>query len=220
MKEKLKRQELANKYYGYHNEINIGTKDNVIRYLDEINKFLDKYEYTSDSNFVFCGSKKIIHDEIIDILNGNRKEENPLYFILESLEEFMCNYNFINLKEDTIFKNRNDEYIKSGYICLEEKKYIGDLINNIKRFLNTPVDTSKLVDEMIIKLDEISDDRKITITSLIDRLTYYKFNDKELTEIYKKFIKKCSDNGINLNYSIYSNERTGLIYNIPFTKAK
>lgn len=102
-----------------------------------INEYLNSYKYLSDSNFVFCGRKKFVYDEIMDILNHKITEKEPLYFVLGSLEEFMGNNNFV-VPSDPLWienRNKNDEYIKTGYICLEEKEYIYSILLAIKKYI-------------------------------------------------------------------------------------
>ena len=142
-KKQLKRKDLENKYYGYHIKKNINTKDEAIKYLEEITNYLNKYTYKSNNDFIVdlhknfdIGSrKKFIYDEIIDILDGKQKVEEPIYFILGSLEEFMCQ-NFIyprmGGKEFADCRTKNDNYLMNGYICLEEKNCIMEMIKVIK----------------------------------------------------------------------------------------
>ena len=78
---KLKRKEVAKMFYGQHTDINIKNKDNVINYLNKLDNYLDNYEYESNPDFVFCGRKKFIYDEIVEIINGTQLVDNPLYFV-------------------------------------------------------------------------------------------------------------------------------------------
>lgn len=91
----LKRNYIA-KFYGYHSKNNINDKETATNYLSEITTYLNKYFYESNNDFVMIGRKKFVYDEVMDILDGNKKVENPIYFVLGSLEEFMCNNNFIS----------------------------------------------------------------------------------------------------------------------------
>ena len=138
----LIRNEIANKFYGKHNEINVENRDSVFNYLNELDNYLNNYQYESNSDFIFCGRKKSIYDEIIEIMNGTKSVDNPIYFILGSLEEFLSNNNVIHVSDSDALginwndlRDANDRYISTGVICLEEKNYIDDIINIIKSLL-------------------------------------------------------------------------------------
>ena len=115
--------------------------------MEEITNYLNKYTYKSNDDFIVdlhknfdIGSrKKFIYDEIIDILNGKQKVEEPKYLILGSLEEFMCQ-NFIyprmGGKEFADCRTKNDNYLMNGYICLEGKNCIMEMIKVIKERLD------------------------------------------------------------------------------------
>ena len=144
----LRRNELADKFYGYHSKNNIDSKNATLDYLNLIKEYLNDYEFKTDNNFVFCSRKKFIYDEITNVLNSSQKEKEPLYFVLGSLEEFMSNDNFINSSETNYaeVKAKNDDYIKNGYICLEEKKYIDNIIKAIEDYISND-DDSKNIDD-------------------------------------------------------------------------
>ena len=136
-KNRLTRTEIAKKFFGYHSFNKISNAEDTLNYLYMINEYLNSYKYLSDSNFVFCGRKKFVYDEIMDILNHKITEKEPLYFVLGSLEEFMGNNNFV-VPSDPLWienRNKNDEYIKTGYICLEEKEYIYSILLAIKKYI-------------------------------------------------------------------------------------
>ena len=136
-KSRLKRTELANKFFGYHSFNKISNAEDTLDYLYMINEYLNSYKYLSDSNFVFCGRKKLVYDEIMGILSHNIIEKEPLYFVLGSLEEFMSNDNSV-FSSDPLWienRNKNDAYIKTGYICLEEKEYIYSILLAIKKYI-------------------------------------------------------------------------------------
>ena len=128
----MKRSDIADKFYGYHSKNNINDPKSAINYLDQLIEFLDNYQYESDNDFIMEGNKKSIYDEIVSILDGTKKEENPIYFILGSLEEFICNNNYISSMYGHEKIEKNNQYFSKGYICLEEKKYAMQLINKIK----------------------------------------------------------------------------------------
>ena len=136
---KIQRQEVARKYYGKHSNINNEDKDSILNYLNEIKNYLNNYEYESNSDFIYCGRKKHIYEEIVNVLNETQKVDNPIYFALGSLEEFICNNNDVHISDsDDIGMNwnelreANDRYINTGVICLEEKKYIDSIIDKIE----------------------------------------------------------------------------------------
>ena len=134
-KSRLTRTEIAKKFFGYHSFNKISSALDTLNYLYMINEYLNSYKYLSDSNFVFCGRKKFVYDEIMDILNHKITEKEPLYFVLGSLEEFMGNDNFLCLRDSVENIHKNDEYMKTGYICLEEKEYIYSILLAIKKYI-------------------------------------------------------------------------------------
>lgn len=133
----LRRKDFANVFYGYHSKNNISNSDDAIKYLEQINVYLNKFTYPNSSNFVLCGRKKFIYDEIISVINGSQVENDPLYFVLGSFEEFISNNNYINPSEENYNENKlkNEEYIKEGFVCVEEKKYIDELMGIIKGYV-------------------------------------------------------------------------------------
>lgn len=93
---------------------------------------MNSFEFESNENFVLCGRKKFIFDEITEILSGDKNVDNPIYFVLGSLEEFICNNNFANISDDN--RELIDKYNEIGIICAEEKEYIDKIILSIKDF--------------------------------------------------------------------------------------
>ncbi len=153
---RLKRKTVADKFYGYHYKNNINDPIAANKYLDMLIDFFNKYKFKSDDNFIMAGRKKFIYDEVIEILNGIKKVDNPIYFVLGSLEEFISNPNqvyfedvdkskwkqkengqkYIDGKDLAELRAKNGLYSVKGYICLEEKQYILNFINDIKKYLN------------------------------------------------------------------------------------
>lgn len=144
---KLKRNEIASKFYGYHSKNHIQESKETLDYLNILEEFLNNYEYNHDDDFIMGGRKKFIYNEILDILNGNQKENNPLYFILGSLEEFISNPNTVTFedldqsqsidgKDLKELRDKNDRYSNKGFICLEEKAYIDNIIQGIRLYIN------------------------------------------------------------------------------------
>ena len=122
-------------------KFNIELKEQALDFLNELVLDLNKYEYPSNNDFVFGGRKKFTYDEIFDILDGKQKESKPLYFVLGLLDEFISNNNHISMgeydgKDFTEIRDKNDRYISTGVICLEEKNCIDNIINKIKDYLN------------------------------------------------------------------------------------
>lgn len=99
----------------------------------------------------FLVVEKNIYDEIIRIIRNEQKEKEPLYFVLGSLEEFMCNGNMLNYndvdkskwingkiidgKDFIELRNKDDLYTNSGYICKQEKQKIIEIIDMIKKYI-------------------------------------------------------------------------------------
>lgn len=136
-KEYLVRTSLS-ELYGYPSKNHITDKKQALEFINSIISELSNYSFNSDDNFVLLGRKKFIYDEINDILNGTKKVDNPLYFVLGSLEEFICNNNFLHISDAENWekgwkdlKNRNDIYSLKNIICLEEKNVIEEIINKI-----------------------------------------------------------------------------------------
>lgn len=130
--------------YGYHSKNNINDEKSALEYIDNISKAFLKYTFKPDNNFIFLGRKKIIYDEINDILKGNKEVDNPIYFVLGSLEEFICNNNFVYMSDGDQWekgwedlRNRNDIYSAMNVICLEEKNIIDNIISEIKNYIKT-----------------------------------------------------------------------------------
>lgn len=191
---KLKRKEVAKMFYGKHTDINIKNKDNVINYLNKLDNYLDNYEYESNPDFVFCGRKKFIYDEIVEIINGTQLVDNPLYFVLGSLEEFISNNNDVRISDSIALgmnwndlRDINDRYISTGVLCLEELEII-----------------RKIIKMIINKLGGLSVDKEIIAyipESLRDFVYVYNGDiyvkqklPKELEEEYKTYCKLFEEN--------------------------
>ena len=148
---KLKRKDLSNKYDYYHVKKVIDDKKQALIYLDELLNYLNQFDYYDDDNFIFGGRKKFLYDEIARIIMNEQKEKEPIYFVLGSLEEFMCNGNMLNYndvdkskwingkvidgKDIAELRNKNDLYTSSGYICKQEKLKIIEIIDMIKKYI-------------------------------------------------------------------------------------
>lgn len=148
---RLKRKNLNNKYDYYHVKNKINDKKQALIYLDELLNYLNQFDYYDDDNFIFGGRKKYLYDEIVRIIRNEQKEKEPLYFVLGSLEEFMCNGNMLNYndvdkskwingkiidgKDFIELRNKDDLYTNSGYICKQEKLKIIEIIDMIKKYI-------------------------------------------------------------------------------------
>ena len=125
----LKRDEVSSIYYEKRKKFNIELNAQVAAFLNELAVDLNKYEYLSNNDFIFDGRKKFIYEEIFNILEGKQNESNPVYFVLGSLEEFISNNNHISMGEYdghyfAEIRDKNDRYISTGVICLEEKNIL------------------------------------------------------------------------------------------------
>lgn len=148
---RLKRKDLNNKYDYYHVKNKINDKKQALIYLNELLNYLNQFDYYDDDNFIFGGRKKYLYDEIVRIIRNEQKEKEPLYFVLGSLEEFMCNGNMLNYndvdkskwingkiidgKDFIELRNKDDLYTNSGYICKQEKLKIIEIIDMIKKYI-------------------------------------------------------------------------------------
>ncbi len=100
-----------------------------------IKKLVQKKGLCNNKDFDIGSREKFLYDDVIDILHGNKKVEDPIYFILGSLEEFMCQnviYPRMSGEELINCRTKNDNYLMNGYICLEEKNCIMEMIEVIK----------------------------------------------------------------------------------------
>lgn len=145
-KPKLKRKEIAKKLYNYCKSNNDDNKLYIYNYIKIVEDYMSKSSFESDKNFLMMGRKKFLFDEFNGILNNSdqyKQIDEKLRFVLGNLNEFIVDINFVSLTElmelekekgfsVSQLKNKNDDYYKKGYICLEEKQYIVNMINAIK----------------------------------------------------------------------------------------
>lgn len=143
---KLKRKDIAEKLYNCRNSENY-IKD----FIDIVEENISKHTFESDKDFIFGGRKKFLYNEFYDYLDNKEKHilEDPIRFAIGNLEEFICNNNqvyaedvdkskwkdgkIIDGKDIAELRRINDNYSSKGYICLEEKEYIIEMINRIKK---------------------------------------------------------------------------------------
>ena len=172
--------------YGYHLKNNISDEKSTLDYLNRIHSIISNYEFVSDENFVLLGRKKFIYDEIKEILNGTKEVNNPLSFVLGSLEEFICNNNFVYMHDSENWekgwedlRNRNDIYSRKNIISLEERNIIEDIINKIKNYIsnkltnvNNNMEVSKMNESNIETknyIEEIDKKNAIFISDLMNK---------------------------------------------------
>lgn len=145
---KLKRKDIAEKLYNCRNSDNYEND-----FINIVENFISKHKFDSDKDFIFCGRKKFLYNEFYDYLDNKEKHEseNPVRFAIGNLEEFICNNNYIvpedvdkskwkdgkiiDGKDIVELRNKNDRYSATGYICLEEKEYIVEMLNRLKKEL-------------------------------------------------------------------------------------
>lgn len=145
---KLIRKDLAEKLYKCRNSDNY-----TIDFINIVEEYISKHKFESDKDFIFGGRRKILYDEFYDYLDNKEKHKlnDPVRFAIGNLEEFICNNNhivagdvdkskwkdgkIIDGKDIVELRNKNDRYSAAGYICLEEKEYIVEMLNRIKKEL-------------------------------------------------------------------------------------
>lgn len=205
---RLKRKDLSNKYDYYHAKNKISDKKQTLIYLDELLNYLNQFDYYDDDNFIFGGRKKYLYDEIVRIIRNEQKEEEPLYFVLGSLEEFMCNGNILNYndvdkskwingkivdgKDFAELRNKNDLYTNSGYICKQEKLKIIEIIDMIKKYIVNDMDEKDM--GLFNKKDKYNIDAKDNRPQKVYGIPNYDFSQDK--------IKKESINIVVENYCL------------------
>lgn len=140
----LVRDELIDRLLKYRNNTKYENNSFFEDYLKIIeNEFL-KSKFVSDSDFLTIGSREKIINEFYSVLtdnNHNQKKiiEDPLYFALGNIEELIfceCTINTFlpvdNLKE---LREKDIRYSNKKIICLEEKKIIEKMMNDLKKIL-------------------------------------------------------------------------------------
>lgn len=136
--EKLKRENLI-KINDKHVEIkkeNISTEE-YINYFNIIENEINNHLFEFDDRFTTYGRRDFLQQEFNNFLNNN----NYINALI-NLQEYMCCYtSFLTpadiLQEETrkfhdVLKD-NDDYLKDGIICLQEKNIIIDMINEFRK---------------------------------------------------------------------------------------
>lgn len=228
---KLKRKEVASKYYGKHNEVNIEKEDNIINYLDELGNYLNNYEYESNPDFIFCGRKKYIYDEITEILDETKTSDNPLYFVLGSLEEFISNNNAVHISDSDMLginwndlRDANDRYISTGVICLEEIQYIRRIMLLIKDYLadltgkkennSSNQRIAEISKEVFNKILNFPVNKEFIMGAF---LIEYNLETKDKFEVQKEVLNLCKNNNIEIK-NLSPDTIGGMPWSVPFIK--
>lgn len=141
---KVKRNDIAKQIFECK-ENNSQNDYYVEELLGIIEKIISVSNFESDEDFVFGGRKKFLYEEFNNYLdNTSSKSDESLFLAINNLEEFICNNNygsFIELANNSNMvdgkiieklRERNDKYSSKGYICLQEKEYIEQMINKLK----------------------------------------------------------------------------------------
>lgn len=136
--EKLKRENLI-KINDKHVEIkkeNISTEE-YINYFNIIENEINNHLFEFDDRFTTYGRRYFLQREFNNFLNNN----NYINAMI-NLQEYMCCYtSFLTPadipQEETrkfhdVLKD-NDDYLKDGIICLQEKNIIIDMINEFRK---------------------------------------------------------------------------------------
>lgn len=232
---KLKRNEIEIKLYKCRKKYRDSDAYSNI-FINIVDKCLSNYAFESDDDFVIGSRKKFVYNEIFEVLDGIQKEDDPIYFALDSLFQFICNPDTISSsaldeskwkdgkivdgKDLAEIRDKYDRYISKGYICLEEKYYIEDILNRIKmekgialsneqllQYLDNPIAPSDRKTNMIDKFLETDDNEKYL---------YLKFRDydgKKYNFVGKNIMKLTLDEIIALKkYSSYLYEKALKMY--------
>ncbi len=228
---------------GYHSKNNITDEKSALEYIDSISNAFLKYSFNSDDNFILLGRKKIIYDEINEILSGTKKVDNPIYFVLGSLEEFICNNNVIYLSDGEKWekgwedlRKKNDTYSFENIICLEEKNVIEDIINKIKDYIDnklanindksggvkmdnefTQEEIEKLeveVKNIVNKIAKLDNDSELRIGQFFEMQN---LTTNEMFYLVMRVLEMCKDNEIILVEKMPDAD-IGLPWNCPRIK--
>ena len=229
--------------YGYHSKNNITNEKSALEYIDNISNAFLKYSFNSDDNFILLGRKKSIYDEINEILSGTKKVDNPIYFVLGSLEEFICNNNVIYISDGEKWekgwedlRKKNDTYSFENIICLEEKNVIEDIINKIKDYIDnklanindksrevkmdnefTQEEIEKMeveVKNIVNKIAKLDNDSELRIGQFFEMQN---LTTNEMFYLVMRVLEMCKDNGIILVEKMPDAD-IGLPWNCPRIK--
>lgn len=138
--EKLKRENLINiKDTQIEIKKENVTKEEYINYFNIIENEISNHLFEIDNRFSTYGRRDFLRQEFNKHLN-----KNDYVDALINLQEYMCDYtSFLTPadipQEETrkfhdVLKD-NDDYFRDGFICLQEKNIIIDMINQFKKFI-------------------------------------------------------------------------------------
>lgn len=233
---KLQRSELIS-YEKQWLENHPNVNNNPIEYIafiDGLNEIITSHEYELDERFVTYGRRDFLRQEFSDYLNEKtycgRGKYNDAFV---NLAEYYTGNTWVNISsipEGFDFHkvyNADNEYKKEGIICRQEIEIIKEMIQEFREHLNkinnnesktkldlNSEDDDRIIDILIEKLKQHPSDSEITVLKLLS--PQFKIYDvSQLDKISMKFFEKCSN---DIEFINNSNEKIGLIYNLPFKK--
>ena len=74
------------------------------------------------------------------------------------------------------------------------------------------------INTLFEKLKELPSNTEISISQLIGPNALKDYTSELLFKISNQIFKKCKDENIKLDFSKHTNQKMGLIFNIPFIK--
>lgn len=225
-KKKLKREIIAKKLWNLR-KYNYDTDKYVKEFIKIIKSYFDDSVFESDEDFIFCGRKKFLYDEFYDYLDDNidYNVDKSIRLATGNLFEFILNPNFVYFSDGDAWekgwndlRDRNDNYTKKGYICLEEKEYIEKMMDRLYEEIN---DSSKNIDDivenLIIKVKDLAINTSFSVSSLLGSDSIKNYNNEELNRIAHDFIDECYKLNIDLDFP-NSGTKTGQLYTIQYIK--
>ena len=226
-KKKLKREIIAKKLWNIQKS-NYDTDKYVKEFLKIIKSYFDDSIFEPDEDFVFCGRKKFLYDEFNEYLDDNLdyKVDNQIRLATGNLFEFILNSNFVYFKDGDAWekgwndlRERNDNYTKKGYICLQEKEYIEKMMDRLYKEMNDSSckNIDEIVKDLIIKVKELPGNTIFNVSSLLDSDSIKHYNNEELNKIAHDFIDECYKLNIDLDFPNLS-AKTGQLYTIQYIK--
>ena len=139
---------------------------------------------------------------------------------------FILNANFVYFKDGDAWekgwndlRERNDNYTKKGYICLQEKEYIEKMMDRLYKEINDSSckNIDEIVKDLIIKVKELPGNTIFNVSSLLDSDSIKHYNNEELNKIAHDFIDECYKLNIDLDFPNLS-AKTGQLYTIQYIK--
>lgn len=233
---KLQRNELINyekEWINNHPTLNDNPTE-YISFLDGLNEIIMNHDYDLDERFVTYGRRDFLRQEFSNYLNdksyAGRGKYNDAF---ADLSDYYSGETWINIgsvPSNLNFHEIEDadyEYRKEGIICKQEIEIIKEMMQEFKNNLNglsnynnniklknTNLDEKMIVDTLIKKMEELPINSETTILNLLSTKAKL-YNDSQLNSIAANFFEKYKK---NIEFSTNSNEKIGLIYNLPFKK--